>query len=108
MKGVERAGICVVERKGFICASWGEAKGYSLGFASVRDPDRFWAGLSLLALAQKKSGCAAEAAAGGNQILFSERLSGLFRGGFKMRHCFSCSEGYLSLNSSRRIGYAAE
>lgn len=83
-------------------------KGCSLGFSSVRDLDRFWAGLSLLGWALKASGCEAEVAAKGNQILFLERLSGLFRGRFKMCCCFPCSEEYLSLNSSQRIGYAAE
>lgn len=98
-----------LQRKGFFCASPGEVKGCSLVFASVRDSDRFWAGLSLLGWAQKASGCAADIAAKENQILFfSERLSGLFRGGFKMHCCFPCSEEYLSLNSSLRIGYTAE
>lgn len=107
-KGVERAGICIMERKGFFCASRGEVKGCSLGFASVRDPDRFWAGLNPLGWAQKASGCEAEAAAKGNQVLFLERLSGLFRGRFKTCCCFPCSEEYLSLNSSRRIGCTAK
>lgn len=34
------------QRKGFFCASPGEVKGCSLVFASVRDPDGFWGGLS--------------------------------------------------------------
>lgn len=59
-----------LQRKGFFCASPGEVKGCSLVFASVRDSDRFWAGLSLLGWAQKASGCAADIAAKENQILF--------------------------------------
>lgn len=70
MKGVERTGICITERKGFFCASPGEVKGCSLVFASVRDPDRFWAGLSPLGWAQRASGCAGDIAAKENQILF--------------------------------------
>lgn len=73
MKGVERTGICITERKGFFCASPGEVKGCSLVFASVRDPDRFWAGLSLLEWAQRASGCAADVAAKENQIIFFRR-----------------------------------
>lgn len=59
-----------LQRKGFFCAFPGEVKGCSLVFASVRDSDRFWAGLSLLGWAQKPSGCAADVAARENQILF--------------------------------------
>lgn len=57
------------QRKGFFCAS-PEVKGCSLVLASVRNPDRFWAGLSSLGWAQKASGCAAGVAAKENQILF--------------------------------------
>lgn len=77
-------------------------------FASVGDPDRFWAGLSPLGWTQKASGCEAEVAAKGNQVLFLERLSGLFRGKFKTCCSLPCGEEYLSLNSSQRIGYTAE
>lgn len=93
------------QRKGFFCASPGEVKGCSLVFDSVRDPDGFWGGLSYWGGHRKHLRVAAKE----NQILlFLERLSGLFRGRFKRQCCFPCSEEYLSLNSSRRIGYTAE